>query len=94
MANIATFVHRTLTERGRTPLDVRTLLVVEAIESFEARTDLRPFRAEAEELAALKRRLEDLQLQQELSTCLVERASASVVTEFEPAGQVLLARAG
>jgi hypothetical protein len=54
LKGLTTAVHRALCERGRTPLEVRTGIIVQAIEAFEAGIDLSEIKAKAERLSSLK----------------------------------------
>jgi hypothetical protein len=47
-------VHSALRESGRTPLEVKTSSIVQAVEAFEAGIDLSEIRAEAERVTSLK----------------------------------------
>src|SRR2546423_13013006 len=47
-------VHRVLCEDGLTPLEVKTSVIVQAIEAFDAGTDLSAIRAQAERVTSLK----------------------------------------
>lgn len=54
LSGLTTAVHRALCDRGRTPLEVRTGIIVQAIEAFEAGIDLSDIKAKAERLTSLK----------------------------------------
>jgi hypothetical protein len=47
-------VHRTLCQSGRTPLDVKSSSIVQAVEAFEMGIDLSEIRSEAERVTSLK----------------------------------------
>ncbi|HEX9410697.1 MAG TPA: hypothetical protein VF986_03255 [Actinomycetota bacterium] len=47
-------VHRVLCETGRTPVEEKTGTIVQAVEAFEAGTDLGEIRALAERITSLK----------------------------------------
>ncbi len=54
-------VHRVLCEDGRTPLEVKTSVIVQAIEAFDAGTDLSAIRAQAERVTSLKGLVDDFE---------------------------------
>jgi len=54
LEDLTAAVHRILCESGRTPLEMKASTIVQAIEAFEAGTDLSEIRALAERTTSLK----------------------------------------
>ena len=57
LRGLADEVHRMLFDAGRRPLQVRAVLILQAIEAFEARIDLTEIGTQAEKVASLKARI-------------------------------------
>lgn len=54
LKGLADSVHRLLCEPGRTPLEVRACAIVQAVEDFDAGTDISEIKAEGERVAAAR----------------------------------------
>lgn len=54
LEDLTTAVHHMLWDRGSTPLEVKTGIIAQAIENFEAGIDLSAIRATAERITSLK----------------------------------------
>lgn len=77
LKNLAAEVHRVLCEGGRMSLEVRTGMIVLAIEAFEAGTDLSQIRALAERISSLKGLIDEYEREIAEGTWMSEAFSES-----------------